>query len=237
MNIFITGTSSGIGWGLTKHFLAQGHHVYGVSRRVPSDLISSQNYTHLTSDLSQFDKAKLELDDFLQNLKTIDLAILNAGILGEISDLKHQSIDQIKKVMDINVWSNKMVIDSLTKNVQELTKVVAISSGASKSGNRGWGAYSLSKSSLNMLIQLYANENNNTAFYSFAPGLVDTAMQDYLCSGDLNTKTFPSAQKLIDARNTEYMPSAEVAGEILAAGMEKLDQLPSGSFADIRQLN
>lgn len=237
MNVFITGTSSGIGWGLAKYYLSLGYTVYGVSRRVPSDLQSMENYSHLTADLSDFEKASVLLKEFLQNVKTIDLAILNAGILGEISDLKLQSIDQIKKVMDINVWSNKMVIDCLTEQVEKLTKVVAMSSGASKSGNRGWGAYSLSKSSVNMLIQLYANENDNTNFYSFAPGLVDTAMQDYLCSGDLNNDTFPSAQKLMDARNTAMMPSAENAGEILAKGMEKLNKLPSGSFADIRQLD
>lgn len=237
MNIFISGTSSGIGWGLAKYYLAQGHQVYGVSRRSPKDLISSQNYSHLSCDLSDFENNELQLSIFLQNVKKIDLAILNAGVLGDISDLKHQSVSQIKSVMDINVWSNKVVIDTLNNQLNELTKVVAISSGASISGNRGWGAYSLSKAAINMLIQLYANENSNTSYYAFAPGLVDTAMQDYLCSGDLDITTFPSAQKLINARNTEAMPNAENAGEILAKGIEKLNLLPSGSFADIRKLD
>lgn len=235
MTIFITGVSSGIGWGLTQYFLNQGHVVFGISRRVPSDFQNIENFHHLSLDLSDFEKCSDEIKQFLQPVKTIDLAILNAGILGRIDDLKNQNLEEIKTVMDINVWSNKVIIDAILESAS-VEKVVAISSGAAVNGNRGWGGYSLSKATLNMLIQLYASENDKTSFYALAPGLVDTAMQDYLCSGELNIDTFPAAQKLIDARNTENMPGPEKAADMLVKAMDKLDEFPSGSFKDIRKM-
>ena len=54
MNIFITGVSSGIGWGLSKYYLSQGHEVYGVSRRIPEDLINQKNFHHIVCDLTHF---------------------------------------------------------------------------------------------------------------------------------------------------------------------------------------
>ena len=39
MKIFISGVSSGLGYGLAKVYLAMGHEVYGCSRRKPKDLV------------------------------------------------------------------------------------------------------------------------------------------------------------------------------------------------------
>ena len=236
MNILITGVSSGIGWGLSNYYLSKGHTVYGLSRRVPEQLNKSDRFHHLSIDLSDTENINRNSLQFISSVKSIDLVILNAGILGEIDDLKNQSIKDIQTVMNINVWSNKVLIDFLIDSIQNIENIVAISSGASVNGSRGWGGYSLSKASLNMLIKLYASENEKTKFYAFAPGLVDTSMQDYLCSGKLDPQLFPAAQKLINARNTENMPSPQKAGEILAVAISKLNKLPTGSFADIRTM-
>lgn len=236
MKVLITGVSSGIGWGLSKYYLSIGATVYGISRRVPEDLIKNPNFKHLVLDLSKFDRIDRSISAFVENISTLDLVILNAGVLGEIKDLKNQSILEIKTVMDINVWSNKLVVDTLLKSVESITSIVAISSGAAVNGSRGWGAYSLSKASLNMLIKLYAAENDKTTFYTLAPGLVDTEMQDYLCSGKIDATVFSSTQKLIDARNTDRMPSATVAGELLANAILKIQKLPTGTFSDVRKM-
>ncbi len=236
MNVFITGVSSGIGWGLSKYYLSQGYQVYGLSRRVPEDLMNHKNFHHSICDLTNFNSIPNSLSSLLNEVSSIDLAILNAGILGPIEHMKNQSIEDLKEVMNINVWANKPVIDTLLNIVPNTGKVVAISSGAAVNGNKGWGGYSISKAALNMLIKLYAAENDKTKFYAFAPGLVDTAMQDYLCGGELDIDNFPSAQKLIDARNTPNMPSAESAGEILAKGITALTGYTTGSFVDIRKM-
>ena len=236
MNIFITGVSSGIGWGLSNYYLSNGHEVYGVSRRIPKDLINKSNFHHSICDLTDFKSSASTIYSLVQGVEKIDLVILNAGMLGEITNMKDQSIDEMKKVFEINVWANKPIIDVLIENVSEVDKIVAISSGAAVNGSRGWGGYSISKAALNMFIKLYAAENKKTRFYAFAPGLIDTPMQDYLCGGSLDIEKFPSAQKLIDARGTKNMPTSQEAGEILAKGINELDKLKTGSFADIRKM-
>ena len=236
MKILITGVSSGIGWGLANYYLSQGHTVYGLSRRIPNQFTKINKFNHLSIDLSDINNIKRNSLKFLSLINTVDLVILNAGILGEIGDLKNQTIKEIQTVMNINVWSNKILIDVILETIKSIKTIIGISSGASINGNRGWGGYSLSKASLNMLIKLYAAENERTKFYAFAPGLVDTSMQDYLCSGKLDPKLFPSSQKLINARNTANMPSAEKAGEILAKAFYKLNEFETGSFIDIRSM-
>ena len=236
MKVLITGVSSGIGWGLTNYYLSKGSTVYGLSRRVPEKLTTLNNFHHLSIDLSDIDNITRNSLKFISLINSVDLVILNAGILGEIDDLKNQSIKEIQTVMNINVWSNKVLIDVLLNSIKSIKTIVAISSGASINGSRGWGGYSLSKASLNMLVKLYASENEQTKFYAFAPGLVDTSMQDYLCSGKLDPKLFPASKKLIDARNTDNMPSAEKAGRILAEAMAKLNEFKTGSFIDIRTM-
>ena len=52
MNILITGTSSGIGYGLAHEYLERNENVWGLSRRTPAGLNSFQNYNHLVVDLT-----------------------------------------------------------------------------------------------------------------------------------------------------------------------------------------
>ena len=48
--------------------------------------------------------------------------------------------------MELNVWANKELIDTLALHAK-VKQIVGISSGAAINGSKGWGSYSLSKSS------------------------------------------------------------------------------------------
>ena len=112
-----------------------------------------------------------------------------------------------------------------------------ISSGAAVNGNKGWGAYALSKATLNMLAKLYAHEFPETHVCALAPGLVDTAMQDYLCDSQLvDADRFPSVNTLRDARGTASMPTAAQIASQITAKTADLRAHPSGSFLDVRNL-
>jgi NAD(P)-dependent dehydrogenase (short-subunit alcohol dehydrogenase family) len=235
MNVFITGTSSGLGLGLALYYLKNGHAVFGVSRRQNEELSSYQNYTHLVQDLSDFDETGTRIEKFLTSIKTLDLVILNAGMLNEIKDLHKTDIDEIKRVMDVNVWANKLLIDKLFKQIPAIKQLVAISSGASVSGARGWNAYSLSKATLNMLISLYAKEFTDTHFCALAPGLIDTAMQDYIYKLE-KYDDFPVVQKLKKAKGTDQMPNHQDAARLVANAISDLQKFESGSFQDVRKM-
>lgn len=235
MNILITGASKGIGWGLVNYYLQQGHQVYGISRTGPLDHIKHQNYRHLSLDILAIQKTKSQLLSFLSKVEHLDLVILNAGMLTEVKDMKDTTIEEMDRAMKMNVWTNKTIIDIILENIDSVGKVIGMSSGASISGHRGWNGYSISKAALNMLIRLYANENTRTSFYAFAPGLVDTAMQDYLCE-EVDQEKFPSAKRIAAARHTEAMPTPQEAGAKIALAFAKLHHYPSGSFVDIRKM-
>jgi len=234
-NILITGSSSGIGEGLASHYLQQNHNVYGISRRVPEKLNGQAGYNHLQLDLSQFKEIEKQLPAFLSNASQFDLVILNAGILTEIRDLKDTPIDEIKKVMDINVWSNKILIDTLVNTTENIKQVVAISSGASVSGSRGWNAYSLSKAALNMLVSLYAGELPNTHFIALAPGIIDTNMQEYISSLPDDDR-YPVVATLKNAKGTDMMPTPDQIAPKLAKAMANALNFESGKFIDVRNL-
>lgn len=230
MNILITGTSSGIGMGLAKHYALKGAQVYGISRREPA--IDSDNYRHLSLDLTNTEELNEKLPTFIQGVD-FDLCVMNAGALGKIQPLQEADIEEMKSVMDINVWAVKSVIDCVLYNAKA-KNIICISSGAAVNGNYGWSGYSISKAALNMLVQLYAKEVESSNFYALAPGLVDTSMQDYLWN--VSEEKFPSVKKLHDARGTKNMPKPDDFGPIFEAALTKLYKMESGSFADVRKI-
>jgi NAD(P)-dependent dehydrogenase (short-subunit alcohol dehydrogenase family) len=232
--IIITGTSSGIGFGLAKYYLEQGNIVIGMSRRVNEQLSNHLNYEHLQIDITNQEAVKKAFADFKDRETRIKLLVLNAGVLGEIKYLETIEIDAAKQVMEINVWANKLILDELIKQKIECSQVIAISSGAARNGNAGWGPYSISKAALNILIQTYAAEQTNIHFTAVAPGLVDTAMQDYISSVKSVDK-FPSLPFLQAAKGTDAMPDPMTLAPRLARLFEKAyTQVRSGNFIDIR---
>jgi NAD(P)-dependent dehydrogenase (short-subunit alcohol dehydrogenase family) len=175
------------------------------------------------------------LDELLAGVKRLDLVILNAGILGEIKPMHDTSLDELQRIMDINVWSNKVVLDWLLAAGIEVGQIVAISSGAAVLGNKGWSGYALSKASLNMLLRLYAHEFPETHLSAIAPGLIDSSMMDYLCV-EPDPEEYPALARIREARGTGVMPKPRQAAERVMGVMAGLKDFESGSFVDIRQI-
>ena len=169
MKIFITGTSSGIGYGLARKYLELGHEVYGLSRNENKELGNFEKFSFLAQDISDFEYAGLNLSNFLKDVEGLDLVVLNAGILNDIKDMSETRVEELKRSMDVNVWGNKVALDAALR-IATVKQVVAISSGAAVNGNRGWNAYAISKAAFKMMISLYAQEYPHTHFSSIAPG-------------------------------------------------------------------
>lgn len=228
---FITGTSSGLGRGLAEYLLQQGWAVYGCSRR-GCDLTAVRDRV---IDLTDAEAVATGLSDLLCGVGSLDLVVLNAGILGGICDLAATPVEDLKRVMEVNVWANKTVMDWLHAWGRPIDQVVMISSGAAVLGNRGWGGYALSKATLNMLAKLYAHEFGRTHIVALAPGIIDTAMMDYLCE-EADAKTYPALERLRQARGTESMPGPLDAAKRVVSVLDSLKTRPSGSFVDIREI-
>ncbi len=232
--VFITGVSSGLGHGLAKAYLEEGANVFGCSRRCPTDLVAA-GLQFESLDLADAEAGIPSLQKWLSPKLSFDVVILNAGKLGEINDMQDAALSDLKETMEINVWANKWILDILFSNERSVKQVIAISSGASLSGSRGWNGYSLSKAALNMLIKLYAGECPGTHFSSLAPGLIDTAMQDYL-TGLPEDQRYAPLEILKAAKGTDIMPDGERCARMLIAVFPKLLKIESGLYSDIRKL-
>lgn len=233
MRILITGSSSGIGNGLAREYLSRGEEVYGLSRRKPEDLELFTNYFHFSIDLTDYERLSTELPVFLSGIDAFDLVILNAGILGRISYAREIMLEEMKQVMEINVWANKHLLDILFSELETIRQVVGMSSGASLRSTPGWGPYCMSKAGLNMLMNVYAKEHPETHFIAFAPGLVDSEIQEEIWNIK-DAEKYPSAKRLQSVRYTEEMPNAETAAPMLIEGMKKALEYESGAFVDVR---
>lgn len=232
--IIITGTSSGIGYELAKYYLEEGYTVIGMSRHKNKNLDTYQNYNHYIIDITHQKAVRDTFDEIKMHDYYIKLIVLNAGILGVIKEIHNTNIDNAKEVMETNLWANKLIMDEILLQEIPCRQVIAISSGAAKNGNAGWGSYSISKAALNILIQTYAAEQQHIHFTAVAPGLVDTAMQEYITSVKSVDK-FPSLRFLHDAKGTIAMPDPSILAPKLAELFEKaMKTVRSGKFIDIR---
>jgi len=234
---FITGVSRGLGYGFAEHLAKNGWHVYGCSRNRPEALydLYGGRFKFLPLDVADAEAGPILLRQFIREAGNFDLVILNAGVLGEIADMRDTELNDLKRIMEINLWSNKWILDTLLEGGRHLDQVIGISSGASVSGNRGWNGYSLSKAALNMMIKLYAGEVPGTHFTALAPGLIDTEMQVYLSSIPDDDR-FDTVRRLKQARGTEAMPHPAKAAPHILAQLQRLREYASGSFVDIRKM-
>ena len=226
-NILITGCSSGLGLALTNYYLSENFTVYGINRTKPN--IKNKNFIHKSFDLSNISEIKTQLSDFIKDIKEIDTVFLNAGMLGKIKILKDLSIDELNEVYSLNVYANKEILDILM-NIK-VKNIIVISSGASKNGYKGWGAYSLSKAGVNMLVNLYSNEMVNTKIIALAPGVIKTPMTDFI-RFELDENIFPSVKKLNEG---VVQTPQETAQKIFELALN-LDDFTSGSYVDIREI-
>lgn len=226
-NILITGCSSGLGLALTNFYLDSGFTVYGISRSKVD--IKHENFNFKAFDLSKVENIKENLTSFIDEIKEIETVFLNAGTLGEIKEMSNLTVDEIKKVLDLNVFANKELLDILSKS--KVSNIIALSSGAAIKGSKGWGAYSLSKTSLNMLINLYSKEMLNTKLLAVAPGVIETPMTDII-RFEVDDKIFTSAKVLKEGE----IQQAPDAAKRLYKMIKRIDEFESGTFIDVRNI-
>ena len=230
-SLLITGIGSGLGEALAHYYLEEGWTLFALGRNLPYALEEHRRLHFFPCDLSLPLELETRLAPFLSQLPSPELVILNAGVLGEIEDLEKVSIPEMNRVLDVNLWANKALLDFLYRHDKPPRQVVAVSSGAAVNGNKGWGAYSISKAALNMLVKLYANEREETHFAALAPGLVSTPMLNHIID-HADPVRYPSVRKLIQG---EKRPPKEAA-ELFARTVPLLRDYPSGTFQDVRNM-
>lgn len=228
-NILITGISSGLGEALAEAYLENGDMVYAIGKSISGKLDHYPHFFFFPYDLSETFMIQSTLKEFLQN-RSFDLVILNAGVLGDIQTLPQTDLMVAKEVMEINVWANKELIDVLSQQ-SHVKQIVGISSGAAINGSKGWGAYSLSKAALNMLLKVYARELPEIHFTALAPGVIRTPMVEHIIE-NVDDTLYPSAKRLKEGP----IQTPKEAAKNLITIFPQLLEYESGSFVDVRTM-
>jgi NAD(P)-dependent dehydrogenase (short-subunit alcohol dehydrogenase family) len=234
--VFLTGVHTGLGHALAHRCLARGAEVWGLSRSEPQDLAGRDGWSFRVLDLRWFDEIRLGLQELLDGAGALDLVVFNAGVLGPVRDLAETSLDELREVMDINVWANKELLDGLYALEHTPAQVVGISSGAARNGSGGWGAYSISKAALNLMLRVYANERPQTHFTAVAPGIVDTSMTRWLRDEGSDDARHPATSRVRKAFEENRVATPEQAADRLLDLLSAFREHDSGAFLDVREL-
>ena len=184
-NIIVTGASGGIGNSIIEKLNDSGANILASGTRIEKlEKLRSKfkNIKILKFDISQID----QIEEFIENATNelganLDCIINNAGITQDNLAIR-MSLEEWKKVIDINLTStfllSKFSIKKMLKN--KSGKIVNITSVVGHTGNLGQANYTASKAGIiamsKSLAIEYAKKNINVNCIS--PGFIKTAMTD-----------------------------------------------------------
>jgi len=243
--VLLTGASRGLGAGLLREARATGADATVIGRHPPDAGSTSAGsgtepaLRFIACDLATLDSIPRAVDEAIDGVDVFDLVLLNAGVLGEIRDLSEQSINDVRGVMDVNVWANKVLLDRLLdpQHGAAVRHVVGISSGAAANGSGGWGPYAISKAALNLLLRVYADERPATHFTALAPGVIRTAMTESIVADAPRETRHPASGRIRELfEHGEPSTPAQAARRIFSVLSRLRSEFPSGAFVDVRDL-
>ena len=200
--LLVTGASDGIGRAAALAYAAHGASVVLLARKVDKlaavydaiEAAGGRRPTAIPFDLSHDSEAPyLELARVLEDqCGHLDGLLLNAGVLGERRPLEQTPWSRWREVMQINIDSAFLTLKALMPLLRAAPRasVVLTSSGVGRRGRAYWGAYAVSKFATEGLVQVLADEMENTArvrVNAINPGATNTAMRRAAYPGEQPT--------------------------------------------------
>ena len=129
------------------------------------------------------EKDYLEMADALEEaFGRLDGLLHNAAILGERKPIAQTSTESWLEVMQVNLNAEFLLTKAMLPLLERApaASVVFTSSGVGRRGRAYWGAYAVSKFAVEGLMQVLADELENTTrirVNSINPGAINTAMR------------------------------------------------------------
>ena len=184
-NIIVTGASGGIGNSIIEKLNQSGANILASGTRIEKleELKSKYgNIKILKFDISQSDK----IEEFVENATkdlggSLDCIVNNAGITQDNLAIR-MSLDEWKKVIDVNLTStflmSKSAIKKMLKN--KSGKIVNITSVVGHTGNLGQANYTASKAGIIAMSKSLAIEyaKKNININCISPGFIKTNMTE-----------------------------------------------------------
>lgn len=188
--VLITGGSGGIGQATAKLFLEEGAKVaiVGTSdEKLAKAKEKLGDVLTIKANVANEEEVKNYVDKTIEEYGRIDVFFNNAGIEGKVKPITDQSVEDFKKVLDINVigvfLGLKYVIPVMAK--QKSGSIINTSSVAGMMGSPGVAPYVASKHAVVGITKTAALEvaKDNIRVNSVHPSPVETRMMRSLEEG------------------------------------------------------
>jgi len=210
--ILVTGGGYGIGREAALTYARAGATVLLLGRTEEAlndtyDLIEAEGLAQpavLPFDLERDDESLyIELAQIISNnFGHLDGALLNASVLGQRTMLENYHWDTWQKVIQINVNAQFLLTKHLIPLLRDApadASLIYTTSSVGREGRAYWGAYSVSKFATEGLMQVTAQELENTSkirVNCINPGATRTAMRAAAYPAE-NPATVPPASEIM----------------------------------------
>ena len=186
-NVFVTGSTRGIGLAIAHRFASLGANVVLNGRsEISSKLTDSfKDYQVkvivISGDVSQFDDAKRMVDEAIAKLGSVDILVNNAGITNDKLMLKMTEAD-FESVLKVNLTGAFNMTQSVLKPMTRARQgaIINLSSVVGLTGNVGQANYAASKAGLIGFTKSVAREvaARGVRVNAIAPGFIESDMTD-----------------------------------------------------------
>ncbi len=223
----VTGASRGIGAAVAERMAAEGAHVYAVARS-EAELESLNDKINAASGIGTMVPLDLTNGEAIDRLggiiaerhQRLDILVGNAAVLGTMSPLGHIRPHVWDRVMEVNVTANWRLIRSMDAllHQSDAGRVMFVTSGVARRPRAYWGAYAVSKSAVEMLAGIYAEEvaKTNIRVNIIDPGVVRTGMRAAAMPGE-DPQTLPPPAAVTDTFVELASPACTRHAEIVKA--------------------
>ncbi len=160
---FITGISSGVGKVLAETVMETGDFVIGTFRKEKQvenfNALNKGKGIAVLMDVQDQESVTNGVKNILGNYPKIDVLVNNAGI-GFIGAVEEASIDEVSKIMDVNLLGTLRVLKAILPimRAQRSGHIIQMSSHAGVKSFAGFGIYNASKFALEGYSEAMADE-------------------------------------------------------------------------------
>jgi NAD(P)-dependent dehydrogenase (short-subunit alcohol dehydrogenase family) len=176
----VTGASRGIGAATAEALAAAGAHVV-LTARTSGGLEELEERIHQSGgsatiapmDLTESDSIARLATAIGQRWQALDIMVMNAGLLGDLSPVPSIDTKRFNHVLTLNLLANQALIANFDAMLRrsERARVLAITSSVGQTPRAYWGAYGASKAALETLVLAYGDEVEQLS--SIRVGIVD----------------------------------------------------------------
>lgn len=220
----VTGASRGIGRAAAKALAGEGAHIIASARTQAGleeldDEIKAAggSATLVTMDVNDRPALPRLAEAIRERWGKLDIIVLNAGILGELTPISHMDEQIWDDVIATNLTAVFRMIHHLDPlfRQSDAGRAVLVTSGAASGRMPYWSAYAASKAGLDALGKSWAAELINTPHRvnMLSPGRIATQMIGQAFPG-IDKSTLSSPEDIANAFVQLCRPDCQFQGDI-----------------------